>query len=363
MKKFFVLSFCLLCITGIKSFAQITITESDVQNYFAVGKILHISDDTSTTSLNIGSTGATSWDFSALSSDSLVRITIVDPSGTPFGNNYPSATISSFDTVIVSGYLAEQWQYFSVNNALLNYGYSGQGNAGGFQIAFTSQNNPAGKNLVLPLTMGTNWTEDYVRTDTTLISTFPPSVSTTNIHDENTVDAYGSMILPGGTVVQALRVRTDTRTYTPTNDGYLYYRSISYLFLATSGTQVLVDAADTTSPSTGVIPVSDITFINASITDVPHVNNTIPDNFNLGQNYPNPFNPATNIRFQISKSGFVSLRVYDVLGKEVATLVNEYKPAGKYEIEFNASNLSSGVYYYRLTAGSFSAVKKMILLK
>jgi Secretion system C-terminal sorting domain len=90
---------------------------------------------------------------------------------------------------------------------------------------------------------------------------------------------------------------------------------------------------------------------------------SIPAQFTLYQNYPNPFNPATNIRFQISKSGFVSLRVYDVLGKEVATLVNEYKPAGKYEIEFNASNLSSGVYYYRLTAGSNTSVKKMILLK
>jgi Secretion system C-terminal sorting domain len=363
MKKFFVLIFCLLCITGLKTFAQITITSSDVQNYFAIGKTLHISDDTSTTSLNIGNTGATTWDFSGLYSDSLINLHIVDPSGTPFGSHYPSATISTYDTAIISGYLAEQWQYYGVNNALLNYGYSGQGNAGGFQITFTSHNNPASKNLVLPLTMGTNWTEDYVGTDSTIISQFPPTVSITNYHDENMVDAYGSMTLPGGTTVQALRVRTDTRQYTPTADGYLYYRTISYTFLSTNGTQVLVEAADTTSPNTGVIPVSDITFINAPVTDVPYANNQILGNFNLEQNYPNPFNPSTKINYTIPQQSFVSLKVYDILGNEVATLMNGDKSAGTYQVNFNAADLPSGIYFYRLTAGNYTSVKKMTLLK
>ena len=76
--------------------------------------------------------------------------------------------------------------------------------------------------------------------------------------------------------------------------------------------------------------------------------------FNLEQNYPNPFNPSTSIKYAISNKQFVSLKVYDVLGKDVATLVSEQKPAGIYEIEFDASNLSSGIYYYRLVAGSFT---------
>ncbi|HKJ81496.1 MAG TPA: T9SS type A sorting domain-containing protein [Ignavibacteriaceae bacterium] len=363
MKKYFNLLICILFITTVKSFAQITITSSDVQSYFTIGKILHISDDTSTTSLNIGDTGATSWDFSGLHSDSLINIHIVKPSGTPFGNNFPAATFSNSDTVIVSGYPAEQWQFYSVNNALLYYGFSGHGNAGGFQITAISHNNPAAKNLVLPLNMGTNWTEDFVRTDSTIISQLPPSVSYTNIHDENTVDAYGSMTLPGGDTVQALRVRTDIWTYTSTNGGYLYNRTISYLFLSTNGTQVLVDAADTTSPSTGVIPVSDITFINATVTDVPNANNTIPDNFNLEQNYPNPFNPTTIINFSIPKLSLVTIKVYDILGNEIATLVNEEKPAGTYEITWNAANLPSGIYFYRMDAGSFISTKKLILLK
>ncbi len=87
--------------------------------------------------------------------------------------------------------------------------------------------------------------------------------------------------------------------------------------------------------------------------------------FNLEQNYPNPFNPSTSIQYAVGSRQFVSLKVYDVLGREVATLVNEYKSAGRYSVEFTVKNeqLSSGVYFYRLTAGSYSAVKKMVLLK
>jgi mannose/cellobiose epimerase-like protein (N-acyl-D-glucosamine 2-epimerase family) len=93
-----------------------------------------------------------------------------------------------------------------------------------------------------------------------------------------------------------------------------------------------------------------------------------PEGFELMQNYPNPFNPSTKIRFQISDFGFVSLKVYDVLGNEVAILVNEEKPAGRYEIEFNVAQVSrperaSGVYFYQLRTGEFAETKKMVLLR
>ncbi len=106
---------------------------------------------------------------------------------------------------------------------------------------------------------------------------------------------------------------------------------------------------------------------------------TAPTEFSLSQNYPNPFNPVTTIRYSIPnvisiptgrERNLATLKIYDVLGEEVANLVNEQKPAGRYEVKFNGSNLPSGVYIYRLTAvpigsqaGSYSAVKKMILLK
>ena len=89
----------------------------------------------------------------------------------------------------------------------------------------------------------------------------------------------------------------------------------------------------------------------------------VPDKFLLSQNYPNPFNPVTNLEFGISNLEFVSLKVYNSLGKEVVVLVNEIKPAGRYEVTFDGSNLASGVYYYKIAAGNFTAVKRMILLK
>lgn len=88
----------------------------------------------------------------------------------------------------------------------------------------------------------------------------------------------------------------------------------------------------------------------------------VPENFSLSQNYPNPFNPSTTIEYSIPQAGLVTIQVYDILGREVATLVNEEKQRGSYSVNFNASNLSSGIYFYRLQASSFIETKKMILI-
>ena len=83
----------------------------------------------------------------------------------------------------------------------------------------------------------------------------------------------------------------------------------------------------------------------------------------LDQNYPNPFNPSTTIKYQIPEDGLVTLKIYDILGKEVKTLVNEQKATGRYEARFNASDLATGVYVYRLSVNDFVSVKKMLLIK
>ena len=91
--------------------------------------------------------------------------------------------------------------------------------------------------------------------------------------------------------------------------------------------------------------------------------NTQPEEFYLSQNYPNPFNPSTRIQYSVNSTQKIVLKVFDLLGGEVATLVNEQKPAGKYEVEFIGSNLPSGVYFYKLQAGSFVETEKMVLIK
>jgi hypothetical protein len=89
----------------------------------------------------------------------------------------------------------------------------------------------------------------------------------------------------------------------------------------------------------------------------------LPKAYALSQNYPNPFNPTTEIAFALPKSGLTTLKVYDLLGREVTTLVNRSLQAGDHRLSFDASSLASGIYFYRLESGSFSATKKMILLK
>jgi len=98
-------------------------------------------------------------------------------------------------------------------------------------------------------------------------------------------------------------------------------------------------------------------------TGIKQLDSKIPNDFALSQNYPNPFNPTTTINFSVRKESFVSIKVYDALGREIATLVNEQKPTGNYKVDFNGSGLASGIYFYRMSAGNFTGIKKLVLLK
>lgn len=98
-------------------------------------------------------------------------------------------------------------------------------------------------------------------------------------------------------------------------------------------------------------------------TAVNNYSNEVPNSFKLYNNYPNPFNPSTTIKFDIAKGSNVKITIYDILGKEVKILVNENLKAGKYQINFDASSISSGTYFYRVDAGDYSEIKKMVLLK
>jgi hypothetical protein len=113
------------------------------------------------------------------------------------------------------------------------------------------------------------------------------------------------------------------------------------------------------------IAVDAVSLASYSTSSTGNAQNTIPKSFALGQNYPNPFNPSTLIQYDVAKSGRVTIEVFNVLGQKVQTLVDEYKAAGRYAVQFNATNLSSGTYFYRMTAGNgeFTQTMKMMLLK
>ena len=102
----------------------------------------------------------------------------------------------------------------------------------------------------------------------------------------------------------------------------------------------------------------------------PHINKESVSNdeqiattFKLDQNFPNPFNPSTQIRYSLNKDGYVSLTIYSIVGEKISELVNEFQSRGFYNVKFDASNLPSGIYIYKLQAGEFSSTKKMILTK
>ena len=133
---------------------------------------------------------------------------------------------------------------------------------------------------------------------------------------------------------------------------------IIYIVIALS-IPVLLQAQYTGGNGRGDASVS---YINVHIL-IYDITTEIPSKYDLAQNYPNPFNPVTNLEFGISNLRFVTLKVYDMLGKEVSTLVNEKQSPGTYQVEFDAGSLTSGIYFYRLTSGDFTDTRRMMLIK
>ena len=143
--------------------------------------------------------------------------------------------------------------------------------------------------------------------------------------------------------------------------------------IAVNSSGVSFTCGPTLSTSTGLdyvtikcLPVHDggdnnFSFHNPNGSENP--SSEIPDSYSLYQNYPNPFNPVTRINYSIPHNGSITLKVYDILGREIAELVNEYKKAGNYNVSFDGSKLASGLYIYKLVTSDFTDVKKMIFVK
>jgi len=160
-------------------------------------------------------------------------------------------------------------------------------------------------------------------------------------------------------------VRVDT-VFVDQNAGSGAWVEIMAHFIQ-AGTDVRLELTDAMSPPVpgAVLRADAIRFqwVSDSTTDIKNAGTDIPSEFSLDQNYPNPFNPSTTIKIHVAKQGHVSVRIYNVLGQEVATLLNEHKEPGTYEVRFEASELASGVYLFRLSAGTFTQTRKMILAR
>jgi len=142
-------------------------------------------------------------------------------------------------------------------------------------------------------------------------------------------------------------------------------RSYSIGNLVTPGANIYIAWREhvTDNNSDGAAFSLDLVSITGLPLGINNINGEVPKSFSLEQNYPNPFNPTTNIKFGLPSSGQVKLAVYDILGNEVAVLIDGYKIAGNYVTDFNASNLASGIYFYKLVSKDFISTKRMILIK
>jgi hypothetical protein len=198
---------------------------------------------------------------------------------------------------------------------------------------------------------------------------------------------------PGGAQIIAASGGTVSVSYCDVQGGYggtgnidLYPQFADTNFILANGSpctdagdtsSVYNDPADSSNPSLAKFPAkggrrNDVgayggpgcyLLSGTSVIGIQNNNTNQPEGFLLYQNYPNPFNPSTNIKYQISNNSFVTLKIYDILGREVAVLVNEFQKAGTYEKFFSAEKFSSGLYIYKITSGGFSEEKKMLLLK
>jgi hypothetical protein len=350
----------------VSAFAQISVTTNDVRSLLTLGNTATERLDGLTTSINIGTPGSTSWDFSMLNSSISRELTSVNPALTPYASQFPGATHALRSTVAatIGGFTltATQYQYLTLVTSLMNPGTMagaeipgvGSGLLGTIHAPFETM-------LSLPCTMGTAWGSTYVAAFACTVDTQLVLATVMNHSISYVVDAYGPMTLPGGSVRQALRIRK-MDIITPVVPAGSPFAVLSYQFIARDGSMVNFTAFDTTQTG-DVIQLSGVTTWRSPV--LTNVASTAPQpsGFALMQNYPNPFNPSTSITYSLPHSAFVTLTVFNALGEQVAQLVNEQQETGTYQHMWNAEGMASGMYFYKLQAGNYTATQKMILLK
>ncbi len=350
-----VMLFSLLLFCG--GFAQITITSSDISSFYAAGQtIMNLSNDDPNTTMDIGSATSSSqnWTLPNVSYPDTFYSQSIDVATSPYAAEFPTATHCIYGTFSDDTSTVTLYTYAQVSSSeIATIGEVQHYQTTSFDT--TMINHEYSLKYKLPLTFNSSF---EISKDTMDFGVGFFTVSSSAI----SVDAFGKINLPPGNV-DALRLREIRKSESYFNNMLISSSSEVYFSWLTKSNGSADISVDDSSASGNV----QITSISLSIlpgtTDAIEEKNTSPQNFTLSQNYPNPFNPNTIINYSLEKSSQVSLKVYDALGNEVAALVDEFKPAGYYEVNFNASRLSSGIYFYKLTAGNFSEVKKMTLLR
>lgn len=347
MKKI-TITFFILAIAAVNAFAQITLTPT----YSPSVGDRYVFKQVDTTNVQPGNSGANqTWNFSSIiiANDS-TELTYVSPSSTPNGSLYPSATVAQYQQS------ASAYTYYQTSPSQIL-------NLGTVTSVSTIVNSNVQTVMEYPFTYNTNFTDNFQAQFSSLGATVYRR-GTMNV----TGDAYGTITLPTGTYSNVLRVKQVQTIVDSSVIGIFGIVTTTSLttyswFNGTNKFPVFQITNSVTTTLAGTTYGKFVTIANSQPVGITQISSEMPAEYFLKQNYPNPFNPGTKISFAIPKEGFVNLTIFDNLGREVKNLVNEKLNAGKYETSFDASGLTSGMYFYRLSSGNYVSVKKMTLIK
>jgi hypothetical protein len=326
---------------------------------FAVGKgQKQISaDDTVTYTMNVGvasGSQAQTWSLPVAKYPDTSLSTNVTLASTPFANQFPLATHAQRFPAGDTSFTAMGYIYFRIaNDSLLLIGTAVSIHTS--ELDTTLFDSASQFILKMPVSLGT------VITSRESSYSGPGDYTITN--STETCDAFGSITLPNGTF-QCLRTTSVDIDENHTGAFVSRDTSVNFSWLTKEGNIAHAGATNRFETS-GTISVNGLSV--TELVDVPLAvrdgQTTVPNTFGLSQNFPNPFNPSTTISYTIPTQSYVMLSVFNTLGQKVADLVNGEKGPGSYDVAFDAAALASGVYLYRIQAGSFVQTKKLVLMK
>ena len=327
--------------------AQITVQSSDLARIFTAGSSLLRIHDT-TKEVNVGEKGGPNvYDFSTLAFPETASYAIYQSSQIPFlaPRFAPASMVWGNSPQSIDG------PVFDLTDSMFN-------TLGNVTITDTSQtvihSVPFESILKFPATYGSSWSTspEGAGTESTYVNNKLLAASSGwNSAENYVVDGYGVLKLPDGphSCIRLKSVEPDSYTY------------LGFSYFTKDGIILLIDTRKTQN-DTGLIAIDEVNILKgASVTGVAPISS--PAEYTLSQNFPNPFNPTTTIRYSIPRNSFVTLAVYDVLGRRVAQLVAKEEGAGSYDATLDGTGLASGVYFYRLAADGYTLTRKMILQK
>ncbi len=375
MKKFYniLLGLLVMVLLPLTISAQITIATSDVEGAMINTEWLSVNDSLSGThDLGTPSSSAQSWNFSSIPLASTAdrdTIKYLSAAGHLRADEFPDADICTEATIsqsIGGGYTMTYTTAF----------YYGATSDGGYILGGATRMQispppppefpyPADTTMIMkfrqmgfpiPLTYGTT----HHRMDT-MVS---PDGSMEIQEKWWDVNGFGTMGFPGGATKQVIRVVYDRIETDIDEDNVVTVDPKEKHIIFYAQDLTALDFEVDTMYSGGSTTVMNYDYdVKIGVVGIKEVAGVVPETFGLTQNYPNPFNPVTKFEFQIAQEEFVSLKVYDMLGREIATLVNQQLQPATYQAIWDASNMPSGMYVYRLTAGEFVQTRKMLLTK